>query len=157
VFLPHAARPAALRRRFRAGLINEGSREARTVNGEHLHRVAVIEDERHFDLLVFLYEPRDAHEADAERAVWAGLGAIDAVGHLDVKFVRLQARVGIATGLVVVGDLIGEGSAQERASRAPVGSLTDPTSFCFQFGFIHTTQTIYSPPVRRAGHVVRSH
>ena len=40
---------------------------------------------------------------------------IDAVGRLDVKSAKLQARVGIATGLVVVGDLIGEGSAQEQS------------------------------------------
>jgi class 3 adenylate cyclase len=56
-----------------------------------------------------------AHEDDAERAVRAGLEVIDAVGHLNVKSVELQARVGIATGLVVVGDLIGEGSAQEQS------------------------------------------
>jgi class 3 adenylate cyclase/predicted ATPase len=56
-----------------------------------------------------------AHEDDAERAVRAGLGLLDAVGRLDVKSVKLQARVGIATGLVVVGDLIGEGSAQEQS------------------------------------------
>jgi len=47
---------------------------------------------------------RRAHEDDAERAVRAGLGSIDAVGRLDIKSVKLQARVGIATGLVVVGD-----------------------------------------------------
>src|ERR1700730_11154566 len=56
-----------------------------------------------------------AHEDDAERAVRAGLGLIAAVGRLDVKSVKLRARVGIATGLVVVGDLIGEGSAQEQS------------------------------------------
>ena len=56
-----------------------------------------------------------AHEDDAERAVRAGLGVVGAVGRLDVKSVKLQARVGIATGLVVVGDLIGEGSAQEQS------------------------------------------
>ena len=56
-----------------------------------------------------------AHEDDAERAVRAGLSAIDAVGRLNVKSVKLQTRVGIATGLVVVGDLIGEGSAQEQS------------------------------------------
>src|SRR5262249_32126739 len=56
-----------------------------------------------------------AHEDDAERAVRSGLGLIDAVGRLDVKAVKLQARVGIATGLVVVGDLIGSGAAQEQA------------------------------------------
>jgi len=56
-------------------------------------------------VLVYFGYPQ-AHEDDAERAVRAGLGAIDAVGRLDVKSARLQARVGIATGLVVVGDLI---------------------------------------------------
>jgi len=50
-----------------------------------------------------------------ERAVRAGLSAIDAVRRLHVKSVKLQTRVGIATGLVVVGDLIGEGSAQEQS------------------------------------------
>jgi class 3 adenylate cyclase len=64
--------------------------------------------------LVYFGCPR-AHEDDAERAVRAGLGLIDAVRRLDVKSVKLQARVGIATGLVVVGDLIGEGSAQQQS------------------------------------------
>jgi class 3 adenylate cyclase len=65
-------------------------------------------------VLVYFGYPR-AHEDDAERAVRGGLGVIDAVNRLDVKSVELQARVGIATGLVVVGDLIGEGSAQEQS------------------------------------------
>jgi class 3 adenylate cyclase/predicted ATPase len=65
-------------------------------------------------VLVYFGYPR-AHEDDAERAVRAGLGSIDAVGRLDVDSVKLQARVGIATGLVVVGDLIGEGSAREQS------------------------------------------
>jgi class 3 adenylate cyclase/predicted ATPase len=65
-------------------------------------------------VLIYFGYPR-AHEDDAERAVRAGLGVIDAVGRLDVKSVKLQARVGIATGLVVVGDLIGEGSAREQS------------------------------------------
>jgi class 3 adenylate cyclase/predicted ATPase len=65
-------------------------------------------------VLVYFGYPQ-AHEDDAERAVRAGLGVIDTVGRLDVKSVGLQARVGIATGLVVVGDLIGEGSAQEQS------------------------------------------
>jgi class 3 adenylate cyclase/predicted ATPase len=54
-----------------------------------------------------------AHEDDAERAIRVGLSLVDAVGRLDVGCFGLQARVGIATGLVVVGDLIGGGSAQE--------------------------------------------
>jgi class 3 adenylate cyclase len=65
-------------------------------------------------VLVYFGYPR-AHEDDAERAVRSGLGVIDAVGRLDAKSVKLQARVGIATGLVVVGDLIGAGSAQEQS------------------------------------------
>ncbi|HEX3535229.1 MAG TPA: AAA family ATPase [Stellaceae bacterium] len=56
-----------------------------------------------------------AHEDDAERAVRAGLGAIDAVARTDVKSLKLQARVGIATGLVVAGELIGEGASQEQS------------------------------------------
>jgi class 3 adenylate cyclase len=63
---------------------------------------------------VYFGYPR-AHEDDAERAVRVGLGVIDAVGHLEVRSVKLQARVGIATGLVVVGDLFGEGSAQDQS------------------------------------------
>jgi class 3 adenylate cyclase/predicted ATPase len=65
-------------------------------------------------VLVYFGYPQ-AHEDDAERAVRAGLDAIDAVSRLDVKSVKLQTRVAIATGLVVVGDLIGAGSAQEQS------------------------------------------
>jgi class 3 adenylate cyclase/predicted ATPase len=65
-------------------------------------------------ILIYFGYPR-AHEDDAERAVRVGLGAIDAVARLDVHSTTLQARIGIATGLVVVGDLIGEGSAQEQS------------------------------------------
>ena len=57
-----------------------------------------------------------AHEDDAERAVCAGLQAVRAVGALaPCAGAPLAARVGIATGLVVVGDLVGEGAAQEQA------------------------------------------
>jgi TolB-like protein/class 3 adenylate cyclase/predicted ATPase len=62
--------------------------------------------------IVYFGYPR-AHEDDAERAVRAGLRAIDAVGRLDVGAGKLQARVGIATGLVVVTDPIGEGTERE--------------------------------------------
>src|SRR6516225_8589954 len=55
-----------------------------------------------------------AHEHDAERAVRAGLELVAAVGALKT-YAPLQTRVGIATGLVVVGDLIGSGAAQEQA------------------------------------------
>jgi class 3 adenylate cyclase len=54
-----------------------------------------------------------AHEDDAERAVRAGLELVSAISALQSN-AALQIRVGIATGLVVVGDLIGTGSAQEQ-------------------------------------------
>jgi class 3 adenylate cyclase len=75
-------------------------------------------------VLVYFGYPQ-AHEDDAERAVRAGLGLIDAVSRLDVKSIELQARVGIATGLVVVGDLIGEGSAQEQSVVGETPNLAD--------------------------------
>jgi class 3 adenylate cyclase len=56
-----------------------------------------------------------AHEHDAERAVLAGLALVEAAPILKTAAgTPLQVRVGIATGLVVVGDLIGSGEAQER-------------------------------------------
>ena len=64
-------------------------------------------------VLVYFGYPQ-AHEDDAERAVRAGLELIQAVGGLKSS-APLQTRVGIATGLVVVGDLIGSGDAQEQA------------------------------------------
>jgi class 3 adenylate cyclase len=66
-------------------------------------------------VLAYFGYPR-ADEHDAERAVRAGLALVDAVAGLDTPAgAPLQMRVGIATGLVVVGDLIGEGAAQEQA------------------------------------------
>jgi class 3 adenylate cyclase len=62
-------------------------------------------------LLVYFGYPQ-AHEDDAERAVRAGLELVQAVGALKSS-VPLQTRVGIATGMVVVGDLVGSGAAQE--------------------------------------------
>jgi class 3 adenylate cyclase/predicted ATPase len=63
-------------------------------------------------VLVYFGYPQ-AHEDDAERAVRAGLEVIAAVGALKTG-ISLQTRIGIATGTVVVGDLIGSGQAQER-------------------------------------------
>ena len=63
-------------------------------------------------VLVYFGYPQ-AHEHDAERAVRAGLALVAAVGVLKTR-AALQTRVGIATGLVVVGELIGSGEAQER-------------------------------------------
>src|ERR1700722_5214751 len=64
-------------------------------------------------VLVYFGYPQ-AHEDDAERAVRAGLELVAAVGGLKTR-APLQTRVGIATGLVVVGDLIGSGASQEQA------------------------------------------
>src|SRR6516225_2722541 len=64
-------------------------------------------------VLVYFGYPQ-AHEDDSERAVRAGLELITAVAALKSR-VSLQTRVGIATGLVVVGDLIGSGDTQERS------------------------------------------
>jgi class 3 adenylate cyclase len=63
-------------------------------------------------VLVYFGYPH-AHEDDAERAVRAGMELVAAVSALKAAS-PLQARVGIATGLVVVGDLVGSGEAQER-------------------------------------------
>jgi class 3 adenylate cyclase/predicted ATPase len=85
------------------------------------HR-AVADTVGHFDgfvakymgdgVLIYFGYPQ-AHEDDAERAVRAGLAVIEAVGRLPARQ-DLRVRLGIATGLAVVGDLIGEGAAQER-------------------------------------------
>jgi class 3 adenylate cyclase len=96
--------------------------DLRDVIGAYHHCVA--ETVRRFDgfvakymgdgVLVYFGYPA-AHEDDAERAVRAGLALVDAVGHLVVPDEALRVRIGIATGLVVVGDLIGVGAAQEQA------------------------------------------
>jgi class 3 adenylate cyclase len=61
--------------------------------------------------LIYFGYPQ-AHEDDAERAVRAGLELVAAVSDLKTH-AALQTRVGIATGVVVVGDLMGSGEAQE--------------------------------------------
>jgi class 3 adenylate cyclase len=63
-------------------------------------------------VLIYFGYPQ-AHEDDAERAVRAGIAVIEAVGKLPTRE-ELRVRLGIATGLAVVGDLIGKGAAQER-------------------------------------------
>jgi class 3 adenylate cyclase/tetratricopeptide (TPR) repeat protein len=97
--------------------------DLRTVIGAY-HRcaAAVIEKSGGFvakymgdGVLAYFGYPR-ADEHDAERAVRAGLALVEAVAGVDTAAgAPLSARVGIATGLVVVGDLIGQGAAQEQA------------------------------------------
>ena len=65
-------------------------------------------------VLAYFGWPR-AHEDEAERSVRAGLAIVAAVARLTGGGEALACRVGIATGLVVVGDLVGEGAAQEEA------------------------------------------
>jgi class 3 adenylate cyclase/tetratricopeptide (TPR) repeat protein len=86
-------------------------------------------------VLAYFGYPR-ADEHDAERAVRAGLALVEAVaapgrpparagvpGVDTAAGVSLQVRVGIATGLVVVGDLIGQGAAREQAVVGETPSL----------------------------------
>jgi class 3 adenylate cyclase/tetratricopeptide (TPR) repeat protein len=63
-------------------------------------------------VLVYFGYPQ-AHEDDAERAVRGGLALIEAISNLG-SAEALQVRIGIGTGVVVVGDLVGSGEAQER-------------------------------------------
>ena len=62
-------------------------------------------------VLVYFGYPT-AHEDDAERAINSGLGIVEAVKALERD---LAVRIGIATGMVVVGDIVGEGASQEAA------------------------------------------
>jgi hypothetical protein len=64
-------------------------------------------------VLVYFGYPQ-AHEDNAERAVRAGLALVERIGRLQTGAEALASRIGIATGLVVVGDLVGTGEAQER-------------------------------------------
>jgi class 3 adenylate cyclase/tetratricopeptide (TPR) repeat protein len=51
-----------------------------------------------------------AHEDDAERAINAGLGIVETVSRLEND---LTVRIGVATGTVAVGDIVGEGASEE--------------------------------------------
>jgi class 3 adenylate cyclase len=100
--------------------IRHDPEDLRELIGDY-HR-AVAETVGHFDgfvakymgdgVLIYFGYPR-AHEDDAEQAVRAALAVIEAVGRLSTRE-DLRVRLGVATGLTVVGDLIGEGAAQER-------------------------------------------
>jgi class 3 adenylate cyclase len=91
----------------------------------HLYRTTVAAEIAWFEghvaklmgdgVLAYFGWPR-THEDEAERAVRAGLAVATAVGGLRTPAgERIAARVGIATGLVMVGELIGEGVARERS------------------------------------------
>jgi hypothetical protein len=103
-------------------------------------------------VLVYFGYP-EAHEDDAERAVRAGLALVEAVGGLPVQE-PLQVRIGVATGLVVVGDLIGSGEAQER------GVVGETPNLAARLQGIAAPNTVViaarsTPPSRRISKVKR--
>src|SRR3954471_16884233 len=66
-------------------------------------------------VLIYFGWPQ-AHETDAERAVRAGLAVAAAVSEASISGEALQARIGIATGLVVIGEPIGSGDARQQTA-----------------------------------------
>jgi class 3 adenylate cyclase len=58
----------------------------------------------------------EAHEANAERAIRAALSVIDAISQAPIRAEHLQIRIGIATGLVIVGEPIGNGDARQQTA-----------------------------------------
>ena len=65
-----------------------------------------------------------AHEIDAERIVRAGLAILEA-SREPVPGTFLEARIGIASGVVIVGDLVREGVTQENAAIGETANLAD--------------------------------
>jgi len=94
--------------------------------------------------MVYFGYPR-AHEDDAERATRAGVALIDAVAELRRHHdTSLEVRVGIATGLVVVGELIGEGEARLR------GLVGDTPDLAMRLqGFAEPNTIVVSESTRR--------
>ena len=67
-------------------------------------------------LLIYFGYPL-AHEENSERAVHAGLGIVEALGSLQPRpGLRLQVRIGIATGPIVIGDLVSAGANIEKVA-----------------------------------------
>jgi class 3 adenylate cyclase len=97
-------------------------------------------------VLIYFGYPQ-AHEDDAERAVKAALAAIKAVGELEAPG-RLQVRVGVATGLVVVGDLVGTGESQERGIVGETPNLAARLQGLAEPGAVGHRAT-YAPASRR--------
>ena len=90
------------------------SRPIRSVSRETVRRFGGFVAKYMGDGVLVYFGYPQAHEDDAERAVRTGMELVAAVGGLKTHTL-LQTRVGIATGLVVVGDLIGSGASQEQA------------------------------------------
>jgi predicted ATPase/class 3 adenylate cyclase len=95
-------------------------------------------------VLAYFGYPR-AHEDDAEQAVRAGLALVEMVGkQITPAGEPLAARVGVATGLVIVGDSIGEGSAQEQAVVGETPNLAARLQ-----GLARTGQVVIAETTRR--------
>ncbi len=78
-------------------------------------------------IMIYFGYPQ-AHEEDAERAIYAAMDLIDSIKSLKIRLlnghvVEISIRIGIATGLVVVGDLIGARAAEEEAVVGETPSL----------------------------------
>ena len=83
-------------------------------------------------ILVYFGYPR-AHEDEAERSVRAGLDIVEAMAELNAAVprppgVEFGVRIGIATGPVIVGDQIGEGTASETAVVGETPNLAAPSA-----------------------------
>ena len=90
-----------------------------------------------------------AHEEDAERAIRAGLDIVDGVkalrtGVTESNAVELAVRIGIATGPVVVGDLVGEGTSQESAALGETPNLASRLQ-----GLAQPNTVVVAPETRR--------
>jgi class 3 adenylate cyclase len=81
-------------------------------------------------ILAYFGYPR-AHEDDAERTVRAALDIITAVGRLETRAAEpLAVRIGIASGVVVIGDLAGEGALRKHAVVGETPNLAGPQQCC---------------------------
>jgi class 3 adenylate cyclase/predicted ATPase len=83
--------------------------------GEEVARVEGFIARYMGDGVLVLFGYPQAHEDDAERAIRAGLALVDRIARLETVAGKLEMRIGVATGLVVVGDLIGSGAARDRS------------------------------------------
>ena len=95
-------------------------------------------------ILVYFGYPA-AHERDPERAVRAGLDIVADVGAMSLPGgMPLLARVGIATGRVVVGDLIGEGASEERTVLGETPNLAARLQAMAEPGTVCVSETTYA-------------
>ena len=73
-------------------------------------------------ILAYFGYPR-AHEDDAERAIRSGMRILAQIPQIKVRDQRLQVRIGVATGLVVIGDIVGQGLGHQEAATGKTPNL----------------------------------